>query len=456
MAHRGLACTCVLVLAISACADPVEPTRSKPHASAQELEGSGGVASGRSPNDDQRFIEAAENVEGFGGFFFDANGEPTVYLKNPGNSSSVDGRLRAMFLSSTGSRNQVGTRPIRYLTAKYDFKQLDGFRSTAGRLLEQERTAVSIDVDEVYNRVAIEVGSVDAQARLIKAARAAGIPDDGVVVSVVAPSQSIYALNDSLNSEFDPIPGGIQIFDTIYCTLGFTLNWNGRSGFATASHCSERFADTIPTIPMSQPFGGVHVVGKEVADPRPWQNTNDCALARFSGLADVCRYSDVAIYQAYDTLANSRYAVGYIARVTGYYNSNVINQTNPHFEIIGKRNPIYVGENMERMGVITYWTPTQITNSCITYYLTMPDGQKAKLWCQYKSSGSAIQGDSGGPIFLRVYCGLMVYRPDGTECVLLAGIAHTAADNFTRIVFSPMSGIDTDFGTTLVLPANQP
>lgn len=456
MRNRNLACTCVLAVALSACSDPVEPLRlavEQPGRSASD------ILNTPSPNADQRFIDAANIVEGFGGFFFDADGTPTVYLKKPADASRVDGQLRVMFLEgSTGAGNPAANnRAIRYRTAKYDFKQLAGFAAVAGRFLDQEKNAVSLDIDEAQNRVALTVSDIGSQVRLIEKARVAGVPEDALVVDLERPSLSMVAPGDSLNSRFDPIPGGVMIFDTSYCTLGFTLNWGGRSAFVTASHCTERFAAITPTLPMGQPSGGQSlVVATEVADPRPWQNTSDCLFSRAFEGVDVCRYSDAAVFQAHDSLANSRFAVGYIARVTGYLNSNVVDQSNPRWEITGKKNPVYVGETMERMGVVTFWTSGQITNTCITQYQTMPDGQSAKLWCQHKMAAVGIPGDSGGPVFFRLWCGIFQYRPDGTECVTLAGIAHTSANNNTRVIFSPMSGIDTDFGTTQILPSNQP
>lgn len=84
-----------LALVLPACSDPVAPSRLGRTA---PLAASGlDVLVRAQPNADQTFIAVAYAVEGFGGFFFDEDGTPTVYLKNPASASAVDGQLRAMF-----------------------------------------------------------------------------------------------------------------------------------------------------------------------------------------------------------------------------------------------------------------------------------------------------------------------------------------------------------------------
>ena len=112
---------------------------------------------------------------------------------------------------------------------------------------------------------------------------------------------------------------------------------------------------------------------------------------------------------------------------------------------------------MDRMGIASHWTQQAVTNTCVTQYISLNHNKNVKFWCQLVLNGGALGGDSGGPVFHREWCGLTQTRPDGTECVALVGLAqsHNAANNRTYV--SPISGMDTDFGTSLlVLPANQP
>lgn len=379
------------------------------------------------PNADHRFIAAAEAVESFGGFFFDEDGNPTVYLKNPASAPAVDGQLRAIFLSGpigVGPRAIANKGAIRYRAGRYDFRQLASFGAIVSRLLDHEASAQWIDIDEANNRITLAVSDIAAHARLNEAIQAAGVPLDAYVVNLEGPSVPVAGPGDSLTSAFNAIPGGVLINDNGPCTLGFTINWNGRPAFVTASHCTPWFAGLSPTLDFGQPVGGSSAMTDEVADPRPWQNTGDCVHAIFFSGVDVCRYSDAAIFLAHDSVANSRFAVGYIARLAGYLNTPSVNQSNPRWEISGKKTTAYVGEAMEKQGISTYWTQGLIANSCTTQYQPMLDGQKAKLWCQHVMSWAPLEGDSGGPVFFRQWCGLFQYLPDGGECVDLAGIVY--------------------------------
>jgi hypothetical protein len=75
-----------------------------------------------------------------------------------------------------------------------------------------------------------------------------------------------------------------------------------------------------------------------------------------------------------------------------------------------------------------------------------------KLWCQDTASGESKPGDSGGPMFRLRDCSPGVpTRPDGTSCVGLLGInwGNQTPPNPGRSVFSPVSGIERDFGAPL-------
>jgi hypothetical protein len=62
-----------------------------------------------------------DTVPGFGGFFFDDDGNPTVYLRNLGTAAAVDGRLRAAF-SMVGS---PGVRTQKHIVARSSTAQVD-------------------------------------------------------------------------------------------------------------------------------------------------------------------------------------------------------------------------------------------------------------------------------------------------------------------------------------------
>lgn len=467
MRHQSPGGACVVLLVSMACSDPVSSTAT--HGARSAAEFSLGASTLAPPHalGDQRFIAAAEAVTGFGGFFLDEDGNPTVYLRDPALAPIVDAKLRAMFLGEpvvAGQRTFANGRAVRYRVGRYDFRQLAGFRVVAERLLDQEQSAVSIDVDEANNRVAVAVSDVAAQRRLTEAIRAAGIPAEAFSVHPEERHVTLAGPGDSLASFFNPpaIPAGVQvsyrrqgdIHGGFACTLGFNINWGGRSAFVTNSHCTARTASlhdlseaAVPNFPFK--------VGVEVADPAPWQDTEDCLFSRIFEGRDICRYSDAAVYVA-DTVANSDFKVGYIARTLGS-GSKAINPATPHWEIIGKKTTIYAGEWTDRIGISTGWTSAQIATTCFTQYITTSnDGTKAKWWCQYSTYGSASTGDSGGPVAFWTWCNIFQEnRADGTPCTYIGGVAHSTGSN--RVHFSPISGIETDLGVSLlVLPSHQP
>lgn len=207
-------------------------------------------------------------------------------------------------------------------------------------------------------------------------------------------------------------------------------------------------------------------LGWEIYDPSPWQSTSDCSLYLASHPTGICRYSDAAVVD-FRYLPADSVEFGYVAR-TMFYGSGVgivgsrkIDPSNRHHEITEKYYSIPTGIYLDRLGVTSGWTYHNVSTACYTQYLEPEaDGNPyyhAKLWCQYKTGGGTSGGDSGGPYWAYVYCTPSdPTRPDGTDCIRLAGVHWGRDDNTGRSLFSPISGIETDLGTLGVRVSDNP
>ena len=353
----------------------------------------------------------ARGVPGFGGFFFDAAGTPTVYLRNPAQQAAVEHALAPFFQAQGLGRSTVQVR-----RGDFDWPQLERWFGQATEAVLAERGGVFVDADEASNRVRIGVerGYV-ARARGLVARL--GIPTEAVIVEETEPIQ----LAATLRSRVRPIIGGLQInFPGYLCTLGFNAVRNSQNSFITNSHCTKTQGGTEGT-PYWQPTQTVDPVqiGSEVHDPVYFRSSNGCPQGRR------CRWSD-ASRAAY--ASGIQFTLGRIAQTTGANNGSVTISGNFSITAEGSAS---VGQTVSKVGRTTGWTRGSVTATCVN---TGVSGTNIVQLCQTFVSAKVGAGDSGSPVF------------KGSSGVTLVGILWGGSSSGTQFVFSPISNIERELG----------
>lgn len=432
---RGKVFTPALVLAAglaaSACGDQDTPVTPEPGARAQ-------AAAAQQPNApglDGRFLQLTRQVPGFGGYYFDAQGDLNVYLTDLRQEAAA----RAAVADVARNRPQPAAHPFSRPAAiiirqgQYDFPQLDAWRGSL-------RAAFSIagiqflDVDETANRVRVGVSSADAAAQVRSLAGRLGVASGALVVDVVPAGEPILTVRDYIR----PTEGGLEIVrsDGAQCTLGLNIwyaNPNvgipaGTAGFLTASHCSTTSGANDGTV-FSQ--GGVRI-GTERWDPPFFDNTQNtrCPLNRH------CRWSDVSFF-TYD--AGVSWQLGAIARTDFYglgpWNAGSldINSSTPRWALNSGVTPV-VGQYLDKVGRTTGWTSGSVARTCADY----PQLGDHVILCQDEVNAYADNGDSGSPVFQWGY----------TSNVSAAGIVWYKTGTGTYVL-SNTSQIGSDFGIAI-------
>jgi hypothetical protein len=364
----------------------------------------------------------ARAVPGFGGFFIDAQGSPTVYLRDPSQRGRAEQAL-APYLRAQG----FGAGQLKVRKGDYDWSQLEGWFTGASGAALAVRGAVFVDADEASNRVRIGVepgagGSVRAALAKLR------MPDAAVIIEERAPVTYAVAQGPkpkakpgsgpSLQGTVRPIIAGVQInFPGFLCTLGFNVN----GSFITNSHCTTvqggtegtRYWQPTQTASPTQ-------VATEAADPAYSTNLQGCPSGR------VCRRSD-ASRAAYVNGFN-QFTIGRIARTNRPGRSLTIVGD---FRITAEGSAV-VGNVVNKVGRTTGWSQGNVTNTCVN---TNVSGTNVTQICQNFVSATVGSGDSGSPVF---------QITSGND-VRLVGIlwGGSGSQNF---VFSPLNQVEQELG----------
>ena len=393
------------VLFASACSDTTRPT--SPSDPSDDTAPIGAIQQADDP------IALARQVPGFGGFFFDEQGVPTIYLKETSRRGSAERALQP-FLGVRG----LGASALRVRKADYDWASLERWQGQASTQALAMRGTVYVDADEANNRVRIGVERGTPAAQVRAAVARLGVPASAVIVEEVEP----VTFAATLQSRVRPVPGGVQInFPGFVCTLGFNARRSGQRSFITNSHCTNVQGGTEAT-PYWQPSqtAAPAKIATEVQDPA-YRSGSGCPLLRR------CRRSDAA-RATYASGAAS--ALGSIARTTGPNNGSLT--IAGRFSITAEGNPV-VGQTANKVGRTTGWTRGAITNTCVNVNVS---GTNITQLCQTLVSAGVGGGDSGSPVFR---------RPNSGSNVTLIGILWGGSGTST-FVFSPISNVESELG----------
>ena len=423
------------VLAAAACdrqPDPVAP--------GAESSGASFAVSQLSQDPTPDPLAVAQAVPGFGGYFIDEGGAPTVYLTDPARRPEAEQAL-AGFLASFGWR----ASDLRVRQADYDYLQLDAWYRQAWPRVLAVPGAVATDLDEGRNR--LRFGGVDAAALagIAQALAELNVPEAATIVQLRGPVRPVATLRDKVR----PPHGGFQIqfFATpaspvLYnCTLGFNVVKDGVASFVTNSHCTNVQGGTdLRTDYYQSTRGGVipspdNYVGFEADDP-VYTASAECPLGR------QCRYSDASRAQ-YG--AGQSFSLGRIAR-TATLNTILaqddtamlrIDAASPHFQIVGEQPTPVQGQVLNKVGRTTGWTQGAVVSTCEN--VSVSDSRITQL-CQSLVGAHVAGGDSGSPVF--------GFNTDGTTN--LAGILWGSSTNLVtgevQFIFSPLASVERELG----------
>src|SRR5262245_49378363 len=257
MSNAGRTLLVLALISFAACQDQSQPTA--PTAPSQEPDLR---QAPQGPPDDP--IALGRTVPGFGGFFFDPDGAPTVYLRDPSRRSAVAAALAPYFRAE-----DVDASRLRVLRGDFDYAQLDQWFAKVSPAALAVPGAVFADLDEASNRLRIGVEHAAAQAAVRSAIERLGVSAEAVIVEQTNPIRPAATLRDKVR----PVVAGLQInfaanATQYLCTLGFNATRNGQSSFITASHCTAKRGSVESTKyyqPLSTTSGSF--IGTEVADP---------------------------------------------------------------------------------------------------------------------------------------------------------------------------------------------
>jgi hypothetical protein len=385
------------------------------------------------PSDDPSFRAAqgelahpndlVRGVKGFGGFFLDEQGVPTIYLKDAAQKESA-GRALGRYFQAAG----INPSQLRVVHGQFDWNELERwFALASGDVLSLPGT-VFADADEANNRVTIgiERGS-GAQGAVRSAAARLGIPAEALLIREMEPVRFAATLRDA----FRPAIGGIQInFPGFLCTLGFNANeGTGPASFITNSHCTNTQGG-VESTPYWQPLQSSHPtqIATEVEDPTYRRNLEPrCPKGKR------CRYSDASRAQYASSIQSTR---GAIAKTTGPNNGSLT--TSGSFSITAERldTNFVVGTVVNKVGRTTGWTQGRVSNTCVT---TGVSGTNVAQICQTFVQAGVGGGDSGSPVFIIT----------SGDNVALAGILWGGSGS-SLFVFSPLRNIEREIGNLTV------
>jgi hypothetical protein len=391
-----------MVVFASACSDTTQPS-SPP-------EGTSGLGPVQGPDDP---VALARGIPGFGGFFFDQDGVPTVYLRDLSARAQVE-RVLGPWLARQGVR----VAALRVRRADYDWASLERWQGHATGTALAMRGAVWVDADEARNRVTVGVERGTPAAQLRAAVARLGVPAEAIVVEEVEPVRLAATLQDRVR----PVVGGLQInFPGFLCTLGFNALRGTQRSFITNSHCTDiqggteatRYWQPTQTAASAQ-------IGTEAADPA-YTTGGGCPSGRR------CRRSDAARVR-YATGTTS--TLGRIARTSGANNGSLTITGN--FSMTGEGSAS-VGQTVHKVGRTTGWTRGSVGATCVNVNVS---GSNITQLCQTLVSARVGGGDSGSPVFRR--------QGSGSN-VTLVGILWGGSGT-SLYVYSPLSNIEAELG----------
>ena len=394
-----------LALTALGCSDNSQPTVPSEPSNEPASRATPQQVASDNPND------LARGVRGFGGFFLDAQGAPTVFLKDEKEKGNAANALGQYFRAAGINPSQLKVRK-----GQFDWTDLERWQTDGGAAALALAGAVFADADEANNRLRIGLERGASQAAIRKALAGRGVPDEAVIIEETEPIKLMVSLQQA-----NTRTGGLQInFPGFVCTLGFN---DGTAAFITNSHCTTT-RSVVEGTDYGQPLLSQGIVADEVTDPG-FTTGGSCPAGRR------CRRSDAARARYRTGFSGQRGVISRTAEPNRKRNNLEITGT---FTISGEvASGGVVGATVNKIGRTTGWTQGQITQTNVT---TSVSGSNITLFGQTFVSAGVGAGDSGSPVFA---------LGQGSN-VTLRGILWGGSSSGRLFVFSPIGNIEAELG----------
>ncbi|EHR79429.1 hypothetical protein OCC_08045 [Thermococcus litoralis DSM 5473] len=305
-----------------------------------------------------------------------------------------------------------------FLKGKYSFEQLVKWKHSMEKLDERiiEQLGITmLDVDEAHNSLTIGLEEITPEKLKLLENRLEklGIPKEAVRVER---REYMKLLADYHRAR--PLVGGVMIrredAPDSWGTLGYIGFIGSTPYFVTAGHLGiwgtsgQRIYQ--PTVDEENYVGTVTY--------NPYFRDDESIPYR---------YSDSMLVKAD------------VAGSTKIYNPSPY--TSSDYIVIGKRYSAdqIVGETVIKVGATTGKTTGEITNKCVTSFLSPKEDyypDLVALYCQMETNLESAGGDSGAPVFKSYGTFVELYG------ILWGGTSTVSA-------YSPIDGIEEDLGVTL-------
>lgn len=372
----------------------------------------------------------ARAIPGFGGIYLDADGLPTVVLRDQAQRPQAERALSA-FLRARG----LGPAQLQVARGDFDYGALDTWFERVSPEVLGIAGVATVDLHETRNRVVIGVTDATAGPQVRGVAARIGVPAEALAIVEVAPIVELATLQEAAAT----ISGGLQIhFGGFICTLGFNALSGSQESFITNSHCTDTQGGTEGTL-YYQPLSSIDptVIGTEVDDPTYFRN-NGCPRGGH------CRFSDAARVRQEPGRTFTR---GSIKRLAG--------MNDPGAEIVGEYTITakfdqdspgvgcaLEGAVVDKIGRTTGWTQGAIDASCV--HVGVAGSNKVQLYQNIVQAG-VNSGDSGSPVFA---------TESGSSNVTLHGILWGGGGG--TFVYSPLANIEHELGALTVTGSGGP
>jgi hypothetical protein len=371
---------------------------------------------GQQPSADDP-VALAQAVPGFGGFFLDQQGTPTVYLSSPAQCDAAERALAPWF------REQG--RPaasLRVLPGRFAWSDLQRWFAQASPEALALPGVVFADADESGNRVHIGVENAAAARRVRGVLARLGIPPAAAAVDVVLPIRQLANLRGTVR----PVVAGVQInFPGFLCSLGFNATRNGVAGFVTASHCTNTQGG-VESTPYYQPLQTTKPtrIATETVDPAYKTTLAGCPTKR------TCRRSDAAFAKYVN---GTTHTLGAIARTATTGSSDLTIVGRWTITSNATSSSFTVGQTVHKVGRTTGWSKGKVVATCATVNV---GSSPVTQICQTIVNAKVGAGDSGSDVF----------SVTGGTNVKLDGVLWGGSTDGTQFVFSPLANITGELG----------
>jgi hypothetical protein len=384
------------------------------------------------PTLDDRFLEVANLVPAFGGFYVNANDEIQVVLTHT-DAPTFNAAIEAIL--TVFGPEALPSDIFTPVPGHFGFQELHKHR-VAARDLMGAGEVLMLDTDERRNRVTVGVAG-ELEAKQVGAALAAkGVPDGMIHFRIIERPKPTDSVIPALRSKKRGLRGGLQIgSSTNICTLGFIARRQGQIGFVTNSHCTAT-PGGINSNPYGQPDEN-DPVASELVDTNFFTSAtnSDCP----SGCT--CANADASFWLLDPGVTARRGLIARDHHLQPYFDSS---------QVVSEGAFSFCGETLWTIGRSSGQDHGSVISTCADVTSDWGSVQNAPddeihFLCQYEVDVETSGGDSGSPVFKNA--GSYLHE------VELRGVTWGGSDT---VWLSPMGQIETELGSLTTTYGNEP